>query len=551
MGACLDKIPHSCGSGNGLQVFEREDGSVDGYCFACDTYERNPYGAERKAEDLPKRKLGLSKEEVAERIEEISSLTAMDLRDRKLRKDCLDQFGIKIGLSEEDGKTPAFHHYPYTKDGELVAYKTRLIENKRMWSVGNQSDVDLFGWEQAIATGARRLIIVEGECDAAAMWKILHLYQDEKFVDHTPAVCSLPHGAASAGKDLARLAPKIRRHFKDVSFAFDLDEAGELATEAGCKVFPEATVITLPAKDANECIKTCGKAAFKAATFNAQKPKNTRLVWGRDIHEEAKKPAELGLSYPFNALTKATRGLRFGETSYWAAGEKMGKSEIVNALTSHFIEEHDLKVMVAKPEEANNKTYKMVLSKLTGKVFHDPSKEFDESAYERGGKLAKDNLCMLNLYQHVGWESLKVDIIAAASEGVKLVIIDPITNLTNGMSNSDIDSHLKGVAQEASAMAMDLDIHIMFFCHLNKPPKGSTPWDRGGIITTDYFAGSSAMARSCNYAFGLQGNKDPELSEEERNVRHLIMLADREFGEVVDVPLYWDRNTGLFNEMRI
>ena len=84
---------------------------------------------------------------------------------------------------------------------------------------------------------------------------------------------------------------------------------------------------------------------------------------------------------------------------------------------------------------------------------------------------------------------------------------------------------------------------------LNKPPKGATPWDRGGKITTDYFAGSSAMARSCNYALGLQGNKDPELSLEERNMRQLIMLADREFGESVTVDLYWDCNTGLFNEV--
>jgi len=550
MGQCLDKIAHSCGSSSGLQVFEGEDGKLNGYCFACDTYVNNPYGKERLATDLPKRKLGLSQEEVASRIEEIGALTAMDLRDRRLRKDALDQFGIKIGVSEEDGVTPAFHHYPYTKDGQLVAYKTRLIEGKRMWSVGSQSDVDLFGWEQAIATGAKRLIIVEGELDAASMWKILQLYQDKKFADFTPAVCSLSHGAASAGKDLAKLAPKIRRHFKDISFAFDNDDAGELATEAACKVFPEATVITLPAKDANECIKTCGKAAFKAATFNAQKPKNTRLVWGNEVHDEAKKPAEWGLSWPWDELTARTRGMRFGETSYWAAGEKMGKSEVVNALAAHVIEEHGLKVMVAKPEEPNNKTYKMVLSKLTGKVFHDPSKPFDEEAYERGGKLAKENLCMLNLYQHVGWETLKGDIIAAAAMDCKLIIIDPITNLTNGMGNSEIDSHLKGVAQEAAAMAMDLDVHIAFFCHLNKVPKGSTPWDRGGIITTDFFAGSSAMARSCNYAFGLQGNKDPELSKEERNVRHLILLADREFGEVADIKLYWDEATNLFNEMR-
>jgi len=851
MGQCLDKTSHSCGTRQGVQVFERPDGNVDGYCFSCDTYVRYPYGGEKSVKELPKKRMGLSKKETKAKIAEIDSLSCMDLPERRLRKDALEQFGIKIGLSEEDGKTPAFHHYPYTKDGEFASYKTRLIEGKRMWSVGDQTDVDLFGWEQAIATGAKRLVIVEGECfrpetevltqqgwvslrdydgvspvmvahqegdgefstpiavvdkfytgelveyrsgsyyscttpkhnlvridkktggwfkckagdkkkkhyavprtisnlrfsdntysvalaqakvmisadftlrkegdlyarfkkarkvarcvrildslgvrytmnwdnnkdfasffvhrghgldvsklfkfedlgatnarvmleelvhwdgntvpnrcqfeysskeyhnacfvqalahtlgytstiiprnnefgnwykvsvllnkqhsctqqgytlapytgrvmcltvksgmlmvrqrgsvsisgncDAASLWKILQLYQKEEFKDYLPAITSLPHGASGAARDLARLAPKIRRHFKDITFVFDADEAGRLATEEACKVFPEATTVALPAKDANECImKGLGKAAFKAVTFNAKKPKNTRLVWGRDVHDDAKKPAEWGLSFPWEGLTKITRGLRFGETYYFGAGEKLGKSELVNALTAHFIEEHDLKVMVAKPEEANNKTYKMVLSKIVGKIFHDPTKEFDPEAYEKGGDIIRDNLCMLNLYQHIDWETLKGDIIAATSEGVKLVIIDPITNLTNGMSNSDIDAHLKGVAQEAAAMAMDLDIAIMFFCHLNKPVKGATPWDRGGKITTDYFAGSSAMARSCNYAIGIQGNKDPELPPEERNIRDLVILADREFGESGTVRLYWDQNTSLFNEMK-
>lgn len=189
-------------------------------------------------------------------------------------------------------------------------------------------------------------------------------------------------------------------------------------------------------------------------------------------------------------------------------------------------------------------------SKVTGNIFHDPKVAFNEQAYEEGGKKIMDNVCMLNLYQHIGWETLKGDIRAAAAMEVKVVVIDPITNLTNGMSNSDIDSHLKGVAQEAAAMAMDLGIVIFFFCHLNKPQKGSTPWDRGGKITTDYFAGSSAMARSCNYAIGMEGNKDPDLEEEERNVRKLVVLADREFGESGFVNLFWDKSTGLFNEMR-
>tara|TARA_R110002096_G_scaffold60975_2_gene151797 strand:+ start:423 stop:2084 length:1662 start_codon:yes stop_codon:yes gene_type:complete len=552
MGQCLDKVAHSCGTSSALQVFEREDGTVDGYCYSCDTYVRHPYGGEKALGDIPKkRRTGLTDEEIATKIAEIQALGSMDLRDRRIRKDALDQFGIKIGLSEQDGKTPAFHHYPYTKDGVLSAYKTRLIEGKRMWSVGDQSNVDLFGWEQAIATGARRLIIVEGELDAASLWKMLDLHTSEQYKDHMPAVCSLPHGAGSAGKDLARLAVKIRKHFKQISFCFDDDKAGVLATEEACKVMPEATTIALPSKDANDClVKGQGKAACKAATFNAQAPKNTRLVWGREIHEEAKVAAEWGLSFPWDALTQITRGMRFGETYYIAAGEKMGKSEVVNALAEHCITEHGLKVLLAKPEESNNKTYKLLNSKVTGNIFHDPKIAFNEDAYEAGGKKIMDNVCMLNLYQHIGWDTLKGDIRAAAAMDVKVVVIDPITNLTNGMSNSDIDSHLKGVAQEAAAMAMDLDIIIFFFCHLNKPTKGSTPWDRGGKITTDYFAGSSAMARSCNYAIGMEGNKDPDLPEEERNVRKLVVLADREFGESGFVNLFWDVKTGLFNEMR-
>jgi twinkle protein len=122
-----------------------------------------------------------------------------------------------------------------------------------------------------------------------------------------------------------------------------------------------------------------------------------------------------------------------GETIYIGAGQKQGKSEIVNTLAAHFIKEHGWKVFLVKPEESNKKTYKLVAGKLVGKFFHDPTKEFDEKAYDEAGKVLDDHLYMLNLYQHVGFDTLKADIRAAAAEGCKAIIIDPITNLTNGM----------------------------------------------------------------------------------------------------------------------
>ncbi len=551
MGQCLCKLPHSCGTRHGLQVFEREDGTVDGYCYSCNKYIRHPFDEEKKADEIPKKmRITKTKEEIDEEIKFISSLGCMDLVDRRLRKENLEYYGIKIGVSEEDGKTPAFHHYPYTNDGELVSYKTRFIETKSMWSVGDQSNVDLFGWEQAIKSGAKRLIIVEGECDAPAMKFIIDHHTPDKYVDFKPAVCSLPHGAAAAGKDIARLLPKIRKYFKEISLAFDQDDAGQRATDDVCKIIPDATIIPLPAKDANDCIiKGVTKAAWQALQFNAQKNKNSRLVFGEELHEAAKEQAQWGVSWPWDGITQMTRGIRTGETIYIGAGQKMGKSELVNQIGTHLIKEHGWKIMVAKPEEANKKTYKLMAGKMAGKIFHDPKVQFDFDAYDRAGEMLNGKLVMVDIYQHLGWETLKADIYAGAAWGAKAIFIDPITNLTNGMSAADANVKLQEIAQELAAIAKDLDIVIFIFCHLRNPEAGPSH-DRGGKVLTSQFAGSRAMGRSCNYIFGLEGNKDPDLPVEERNLRDLVLLDDREYGEVGRVKLYWSNKTTLFNEVK-
>ena len=553
----MTKLPHECGSRSGLQVFADEDtGELTGFCFSCSTYVHDPMGKGKTINDIPeKQRLGKTKEEIEEEMETIANCKAIDLPDRKLRASILNYYGIKIGMSEQDGKTPMFHFYPYYKDGELVAYKVRHIETKNMWTVGNQRDVDLFGWQQAIATGAQRLIITEGELDAVALRRIFEIYTKEQYVDNMPAICSLPHGASAAGKDLAKLMPKIRKYFKKVSFCFDDDKAGQQALEDACKIVPDATVITLPAKDANEClIKGLGKAAFNAAQWKDDKVKNTRLVFGEDLHEEAREQAKFGeLTWPWEHIQKITRGIRYGETIYIGAGVKMGKSELLNALGAHFIKNHGIKIFMAKPEEANKKTYKLLAGKMEGHIFHDPEVEFDYEAYDRAGNLLEGKLAMVNLYQHLGWESLEADIYAAASWGAKAIFIDPITNLTNGMQSSDANVALQEYAQKLSALALDLGVVVFIFCHLKAPSQGDDH-EHGGDVLSSQFAGSRAMMRSCNLMIGLEGDKSPlnkdgvERSLQEKNMRDLVLLEDREFGQTGKFPIYWDYHTGLFNE---
>jgi twinkle protein len=337
--------------------------------------------------------------------------------------------------------------------------------------------------------------------------------------------------------------------FKEIVLVFDNDKPGADAVQNVLKIIPDALVATLPAKDANEClVQGRAKAAYNACQFNAQKPKNTRLVSGNELHDKAREPPKYGVSWPWKHITEATRGIRFGETIYIGAGQKQGKSEVVNTLAAHFIKEHGCKVFLVKPEESNNKTYKLVAGKLAGKFFHDPNKPFDGDAYDKAGEVIKDHLYMLNLYQHVGWDTLKGDIRSAAAEGCRVIIIDPITNLTNGMDAASANVKLQEIAQELSAMALDLNVVIFIFCHLRNPDSGN-PHERGGEVLSSQFAGSRAMARSCNLMLGLEGNRDPNLSAEERNLRTLVLLEDREFGETGRYRLYWDKNSGLFNEI--
>tara|TARA_R100000951_G_scaffold90032_1_gene78171 strand:+ start:15759 stop:17399 length:1641 start_codon:yes stop_codon:yes gene_type:complete len=546
MSNCIEKISHSCGSSDGLQVWADENGEYNGYCFACGSYVADPYKGELAPNFVER-----TKKDIKEQVAEIDGdWLARSIDERGLRAESLDYFDCRVGVSEQDGRTPKIAAIPIKRKGELVSYKMRLLDTKKMYSLGNGKEADLFGLDKALLTGAKRLFITEGEFDAVALFQTLKDQAGEKYKHFNPAVVSAPNGAGSAKRDILRHIDVIRKTFKDVVLCFDMDDAGKLAaTEVG-SVFPEAMVADLPAKDCNEClIKGLSKQLKVAVMFNAVKPKNCKIIYGSELKEAAQKETPMGLSFPWQSLTNLTRGERKGEVYYWGSGVKMGKSELLNALAVHKILNHGEKVFMAKPEEANAKTYKLLVGKAAQRIFHDPSIPFDHKAFEEAEPLIGNNVAMLDLYQHMDWDTVKRDIIFAASEGYTTVYLDPITNFTNMVGSAEANELLVRMAAEASAMAMDHGLTIHFFCHLLAPAREKKPHERGGKILSSQFAGSRSMMRSCNYMFGLEGNKDPELEDEERNQRQIVLLEDREHGSTGKVNLFWDKQTGAFEEI--
>lgn len=547
-GIVVERLPHSCGARRSLNVFQNEDGTYSGWCFSCKKYVTNPYNDKPEGYAPP---IGFKKtqEEIDKEIKGIKAFNSFAITDRGLHKETVEHYGVKVSVSEVDGETPTAHYYPYEIDGNTTGFKVRIVEGKKFWSIGDVGNVSLFGWRNATQSGSKRLYITEGEVDCLSLYQILKSNQKAEYAENLPAVVSLPHGSAAAGKDIARVVKDIRAYFKEVVLVFDMDDAGKRAVEDVMKVLPEAIVASLPAKDANACLtEGRSKACFNAVMFNAKKPKNTRIVSAFDVAELAKKPVEWGFSWPYQKLTDLTRGIRLGETYYLGAGVKMGKSELLNDIVAWCIKEHGWKVFVAKPEEANHRTLQGVVGKIVNRIFHDPKIPFDNEKFDEGLAVVEGKLFMLNLYQELTLDVLKDDIRAAAAEGCKAVFIDPITVLSNGINAADANTLLQKLAQELAAMAMDLKIVIFMFAHLKAPDNGP-PHERGGAVQSYQFAGSRAMMRAAHLMIGLEGNKDPDLPEEQRNLRSIVVLENRMSGETGRIGLFYDKATGAFNEI--
>ncbi len=569
MSQCLEKIGHkACGSSDALQVYVNDDGSTTGFCWACDTYVPDPYeGGEPPPKPEPP-----SQEEIEETLAEVSTYPTVGVPERKLNEKDLAFFGIRTSLSERDGETPSAYYCPvYHERGKISGYYVKTIPvgqgRSTVFAIGNVKKSLPIGWFEALDSGAHTLIITEGFLDALSVKKIFSHFT--KNTDYLPAVISLPNGASSY-KSLTPILHDLKM-FKRIILCMDDDEAGHKAADNIAQMIPEARSVKLPRKDANDClVEGVGKAAYTALSFNHTDKKNSRLVLGRDIHSKARTATPPGeLSYPIPKLNVLLRRCRTGETVYWGAGVKMGKSEWLNALAEHYIMEDEVPVLLAKPEETNELSYKMMANKVAGTVFHDPDVPFDEEAFDNAGEYLADKLVMVDLYQHLGWTTLKEDIISAVHEyGVKAVFIDPITNLTNGLSAADANTKLQEIAQELAALAKDLDIVIHIFCHLKAPGGriseearkkaydqkkimglGDCPHELGGSVHSTQFTGSRAMMRSCHLMIGIEGNKDPNLPIEDRNRRDLVILEDRMFGNNERVSIQWDPDTTRFKEV--
>lgn len=507
--------------------------------------------------------------------------------ERQISKATAQKFGVRTKYSETTGE-PEAHYFPYTFEDKVVGFKKRdltvpKIHKNHFTVVGTQtSKCDLFGTDACNKTGGKKVIITEGEYDCLVVWQALK----NKYPKGNPNVVSISSGTKHAVANIGQKQnQRLLSKFQEVILAFDNDRAtqeerekhkimkGQDAVAAVYGLMPDILVADLPEEfDPCDMIEAGLEDQLYWACMKPKSFKPDGFITYKDIEEKAKELPVLGKPWPWPSMTKISLGRRLGEGHYFGAAVKAGKSELVNKLAEHVIQKEGKRIASFKFEEEPDITCKKAAGKMFKKDFTNPEKIIfiNENGEEVDihGKLIHnkkygfytpeelaaavdhvgDNIIYYNNYGSCSWDEVKGAIRhAVLVEGVEDIVLDPISRLVQGMSAADANTELERFADEISKMSKDLGFTYYCFCHLKAPTQGP-PHERGGAVQSYQFTGSRAMMRACYYMWGLERNKDPDLPEKERNTSKLVLLEDRKYGRAGYFYLYYDPDTGDYQE---
>ena len=508
------------GDREGNHLYLMSDG-ITWYCNRCKYIEKEGKESKPMATKLPTRTAAFNKGDFGEVSEAY----------RGIKPSTFKTFKALAEYSEADMSLKAIV-YSY---GDWA--KVRVLP-KRFVALGESSPT-LYG-KGVIKSDT--LVITEGENDCLAAFQMLKDANPNVF----PAVVSLPNGAGGAKAVSAEL-DWIKKH-KKVILCLDNDDAGKKGKNKILKLLEgDAYVTNLTLKDPHEYLEQGKAQEFVKAIKQAARYKPSGIVEVGSVIKHALKKPEWGLSFPWDSLTKASYGIRMGEGWFVGAGVKVGKSEWLNTLATHIIKQGE-KPFIVKAEELPSLTIKKLAGLMNKKFYHRPDIEVDMDELEGTLHSLEDKLLLYSSENHIDWEDVKEAIRhAVVVEGCKYVFIDPITCMTDGLEPSEANTMLQKFSREIDTMAKTLGFAYFVFCHLNAPKTGKGH-ENGGKVCSNQFTGSRVMMRSCTYMLGIQRDKDPELSEEERNTSQFVLLEDRMFGNNVVFDVFYNRDTGEYLE---
>lgn len=418
--------------------------------------------------------------------------------ERKLSRDAVDAFRVAGNETHVA--------FPFIRDGETCNIKYRSIIDKKDMRVIGGCEQLLFGWH-LVPENARSITICEGEIDAMS------------FYDYGITAMSVFSGAGN----FAWLDNEFQRleQFSEIFLCLDSDDAGKkgAATLVERLGVERCRIVTLPRKDANEClvagistqeIHACFENASYISPAEIKRPED---FLGDVLNEFYPEEGDnLGVMLPFPVMGDKVR-LRASELSIWAGYSGHGKSMLLSQVMISAAEQGD-RVCIASLEMKASKTIKRMVRQITGSQTPTPD-EIKKAVEWINSKFL--------IYDVVGGQTVKqiLDKFAYVRKryGVQHFVVDNLMMLD--VSAEDKDSQTQ-VVRELMTFKAKYGCHLHLVAHSRKGESEDRQPRKMDI------AGSSNIVNLADNVFICWRNKPKEDGRREASDPDAILFCDKQ-----------------------
>ena len=494
-----------CGSSDALTKYR--DGKS--FCFSCQTTSTTDEKDNEMVRERPTTQ--------SIQCSDVASYEVRGFQERKITKVVAEEFGVRVGYDE--ARNIAEHYYPYTKKGQVGAYKQRKLP-KDFRTIGSFNDTELFG--QARGVIGKKLVITEGELDALS---VAQAYQDK--YNSIFSVVSLP---SASGVNCAVRNLDFINQFESVILMLDNDEAGQKATQELARAigYGKVYVAKLKHKDASdELVQGSGEDLIRAI-WNAPLYSPAGIVTGEELWD-AYVARQSIVSHPYPACMQGVNekldGMRMGEIVLMTSGTGSGKSTLIKEIILHLLGTTDEKIGVVSLEESPGDTIeKLIRMNLR-------SKEVSElDAREAFERITADNRLMLLDHQgSVSDGSLIDQMKFLAAIGCKYIILDHLTiAVSEGAEGRTGNEAIDKVMSDLLKLVKQYEIWLGVISHLRKAAGGSS-FEEGKLASLDDMKGSGSIKQIAFDVIAFARNLVAD-TEDERNVMQMSVLKSRYTG---------------------
>ena len=341
---------------------------------------------------------------------------------------------------------------------------------------------------------------------------------------------SLPHGAASAKKDVQKQIPLLQGYEEIVLF-FDADDPGRKAAEEAASILPPGKVKIARMesyKDASDALQANDAEAIRKAIWDAKPYRPDGIIEGKTLQTLVTTPIPpADHDYPFKGLQDKLHGIRYQELTTITSGSGQGKSTFCRQLAVNLLTK-GVRVGYLALEESNRRTALGLMSTAVGKAFHigEHDKEELEDSF-------RDTLANWNLYLFDGFGSFDPDVIynrieyLASGLECRVIFLDHLSILLSGL-DGDERRTIDQTMTRLRSLVERTGISLFLVSHLRRTGNDRTSHEEGGKVSLSQLRGSAGIAQLSDQVIALERNQQ---SDDERDIATLRIIKNRYSGE--------------------